>query len=110
MLHGELVEPSRRSPLPGGRGREVLTMSVVIEMKSPIDGIVPPRIIEIRIVVVGTRIIIFPPEVDLLARKERISIIHFTELPKLLSKDLAGNCDFPSSLKEIRIQIFLGDN
>jgi len=42
-------------------------MSVVIEMKSPIDGIVPPRIIVIRIVVVGTRIIIFPPEVDLLA-------------------------------------------
>jgi hypothetical protein len=41
-------------------------MSLVVEMKSPIDGIVPPRIIVIRIVV-GTGIIIFPPEVDLLA-------------------------------------------
>jgi hypothetical protein len=41
-------------------------MSVVIEMKSPIDGIVPPRIIVIRIVV-GARIIIFSPEVDLFA-------------------------------------------
>jgi hypothetical protein len=40
-------------------------MSVVIEIKSPIDGITP-RIIVIGIVV-GTRIIIFPPEVDLLA-------------------------------------------
>jgi hypothetical protein len=93
---------------PGERGRW-LTMSVVIKIKSPRDGITPPRIIGVRIDV-GTRIIIFPPEVDLLARKERISIIHFTELPKLLSKDFTRRCDFPSSPKEIRVKIFFGED
>jgi hypothetical protein len=40
---------------------------VVIEIKPPIARIIPPRVIVIIRIVIGTWIIIFPPQVDLLA-------------------------------------------
>ena len=92
--------------------RLTVAMVVVIDpkSKSPPVGVTPPWIIIIRVVVGGGIIIVFPPKVDLFARKKGISIVHFTEGFDLFPQNVAGRCDFPALLEQVRVQVFLGEN
>jgi hypothetical protein len=81
---------------------------VITESKSPPPiGITPPWVI-IR-VGVGW-VVIFRPEINLFARKKGIPILHFTEKLDLLPENLTCHRDFPTLLKEVRIQILIGEN
>jgi hypothetical protein len=84
-----------------------MMMIVVIESESsppvritPPIRIAPPWII----IVIGIGlVIIYRPKIDLFARNNRISIIHFTERFNLLSCHFTRHCDFSPCPKDVRI-------
>jgi hypothetical protein len=68
--------------------------------------ITPPWVIDVWI---GT-VIVFRPKIDLFARKDGISIIHFAQRFDLLSKNFTRHSDLLPTTEEVRIQIFIGKN
>jgi hypothetical protein len=72
---------------------------IITETKSPIR-ITPPWVI----IIVGIgMVIIFRPKIDLLARNNGISIIHFTERLGLLSLNFPCDGDLFSSPEDIGV-------
>ncbi len=81
---------------------------VITEAESP-----PPIRITPPWVIIGVGIgtvIVFRPKIDLFARKDGISIIHFAERFDLLSKNFTRHSDLLPTTEEVRIQIFIGKN
>jgi hypothetical protein len=73
------------------------------ETPPPIRIPSPPWVIVgVGIVGIGA-VIVFRPKIDLFARKERISIIHFTERFDLLSLNFTGHGNLFPCPEDIRI-------
>jgi len=72
-------------------------VSVVIKIKPPPIGIIPPWII-IPPGIITERIwtvIEILPEIDLFAREKGVSVIHLAQRFDLFSQNFTGHSDFP---------------